>query len=48
MVIITIDEETPLGSFKRGNYYCGVKLIDEEQGTVLTILDPESCMLYVE
>ena len=48
LVIITIDEETSKQSFKRGNYYCGVKLKDEEQQTSLTILDPQSCLLYVE
>lgn len=47
-VSITIDEETSKESFKKGNYYCGVRLIDTENQTVLTILDPQSCLLYVE
>ena len=47
-VSIIIDEETSKESFKKGNYYCGVRLIDTENQTVLTILDPQSCLLYVE
>lgn len=45
-ITVTIDKETSSNVFKKGTYYCSLKLVNDS--TSMTLLAPENCLVYVK